>query len=138
MSQFDKYIKIAQEMIFEGEKGKKTKSTMSAADVKSYFDDVIQNKEKFYLSMKKDEMSPHGGGIIYLSKAPLAKDNSDFKSMKADANHIDMQIKKVGIKKISKSNENIHPDMKEYAIVLKDAISFDEDDTEAKDFVLVV
>ena len=158
MSQFDKYIKIAQEMISEakmkGSKASKEKVDNKDNKIPSKKEDVKEkvvdkipskkkdvvdfienNKENLYFSTLKSDSSGHGGGMIYISNKKL--NNSDFKGRQLKSEEVISDLKN-NIKSVSKNKDSNYSDGNEFIITLSDVVNFGFNDTEAEDFILAI
>jgi hypothetical protein len=140
MSQFDKYVKIAQEMINEG-KMKGSKASKEKVDNKdneisskqNVVDFIENNKENLYFSALKSDSSGHGGGMIYISNKKL---NSKFEGRRLKSKEVISELKN-NIKSVSKNKDSNYSDGHEFIITLSDVVNFGFNDTEAEDFILV-
>lgn len=91
------------------------------------------NKENLFFSLKTDDISMHGGEMIYISNKELS--NEEFESEKIDidtVNDIIEQLKELNVIEIVNLADN------SFQITLEDYVNFGFNDTEAPDFILVV
>jgi hypothetical protein len=142
MSQFDKYVKIAKEMINEakmkGSKASKEKVDNKDNKIPSKKEDVVDfienNKENLYFSALKSDSSGHGGGMIYISNKKL--NNSKFEGRQLKSKKVISELKN-NIESISKNKDSNYSGGNEFIITLSDVVNFGFNDTEAEDFILV-
>jgi hypothetical protein len=141
MSQFDKYVKIAQEMINEGKmKGSKASKEKVDNKIPSKKEDVVDfienNKENLYFSSLKSDSSGHGGGMIYISNKKL--NSSEFEGRRLKSKEVISELKN-NIKSVSKNKDSNYSDGNEFIITLSDVVNFgfSFNDIEAEDFILV-
>jgi hypothetical protein len=91
------------------------------------------NKENLFFSLKTDDISMHGGDMVYISNKQLS--DEEFESAQIDidtVNDIINQLKELNVNEVSNLSKN------SFQITLDDYVNFGFNDTEAPDFILVI
>jgi hypothetical protein len=90
------------------------------------------NKENLFFSLKTDDISMHGGDMVYISNKQLS--DEEFESAQIDIEIVDDIINQLQELNL---NEVLNLQNNSFQITFDDYINFDFNDTEASDFILV-
>jgi hypothetical protein len=90
------------------------------------------NKENLFFSLKTNDISMHGGDMVYISKKELS--DEEFESAQIDIDTVDdiiNQLEELNVNEVLNLQDN------SFQITLDDYMNFGFNDTEASDFILV-
>jgi hypothetical protein len=90
------------------------------------------NKENLFFSLKTNDISMHGGDMVYISKKELS--DEEFESAQIDIDTVDdiiNQLEELNVNEVLNLQDN------SFQITFDDYINFGFNDTEASDFILV-